>query len=172
MPAGVSLHQIVTEPLVAALLATLTTPARRTVRLSELAPIPARLPSREDNPVLAAAIDLAAQRAGVSVRHFPHGTDDDMLALIGANPQSWTVFYPAKARTLARTAPRGVAFRRITVPRITIITSLAIRDDFPRRPRLPPCLPQVRACKLTKHGDDVPVREALTSRVTPRKLAG
>jgi hypothetical protein len=34
----------------------------------------------------------------------------DMLALIGANPPSWTVFYPAKARTLARTFLQ--AFRR------------------------------------------------------------
>jgi DNA-binding transcriptional LysR family regulator len=131
LPSGLSLHQIVTEPLVAALPATLTTPARRTVRLSELASVPARLPSREENPVLAAAIDLASQRTGVSVRRLPHGTDDDMLALIGANPPSWTVFYPAKARTLARTAPRGVAFRRITAPQITVTTSLAIRDDSP-----------------------------------------
>ena len=131
LPSGLSLHQIVTEPLVAALPATLTTPARRTVRLSELASVPARLPSREENPVLAAAIDLASQRTGVGVRRLPHGTDEDMLALIGANPPSWTVFYPAKARTLARAAPRGVAFRRITSPQITITTSLAIRDDSP-----------------------------------------
>jgi DNA-binding transcriptional LysR family regulator len=131
LPGGLSLHQIVTEPLVAALPAALTTPARRTVRLAELAPVPARLPSREANRVLAAAIDLAGQRAGVSVRRLPHGTDDDMLALIGANPPSWTVFYPAKARILGRTAPRGVAFRRITAPQITITTSLAIRDDSP-----------------------------------------
>jgi DNA-binding transcriptional LysR family regulator len=129
LPSGLSLHQVVTEPLVAALPAALTTPARRTVRLAELASAPARLPSREDNPVLAAAIDHASQRAGVTVRRLPHGTDDDMLALIGASPPSWTVFYPAKARTLARTAPRGVAFRRITAPQITITTSLAIRDD-------------------------------------------
>jgi DNA-binding transcriptional LysR family regulator len=126
---GMSLHQIVTEPLVAALSATLTTPARRTVRLAELASAPARLPSRAANPVLAAAIDLAGQRAGVSIRRVPHGSDDDMLALIGANPPSWTVFYPAKARTLARAAPRGVAFRRITSPQITVTTSLAVRDD-------------------------------------------
>ena len=131
LPGGLSLHQVVTEPLIAALPAALTTPARRTVRLSELASIPARLPSREENPVLAAAIDLAGQRAGVSVRRLPPGTDDDMLALIGAHPTSWTVYYPAKAWTLARTAPRGVAFRRISAPRITITTSLAIRDDSP-----------------------------------------
>lgn len=131
LPSGLSLHQIVTESLVAALSAALTTPARRTVRLSELAAVPARLPSREDNPVLAAAIDLAGQRAGVCVRRLPHGTDDDMLALIGASPPSWTVFYPAKAKTLARTAPLGVAFRRITSPQVTITTSLAIRDDSP-----------------------------------------
>jgi DNA-binding transcriptional LysR family regulator len=131
LPSGLSLHQIVTEPLVAALPAALTTPARRTVRFSELASVPARLPSREANPVLAAAIDLAGQRAGVSVRRLPHGTDDDMLALIGANPPSWTVFYPARARTLVRAAPRGVAFRRITAPPVTVTTSLAIRDDSP-----------------------------------------
>jgi DNA-binding transcriptional LysR family regulator len=131
LPAGLSLHQIVTEPLVAALPAALTTPARRTVRLPELATIPARLPARKENPVLAAAIDLASQRAGVSVRRLPNGADDDMLALIGASPTSWTAFYPAKARTLARTAPRGVAFRRIAAPQITITTSLVIRDDSP-----------------------------------------
>jgi DNA-binding transcriptional LysR family regulator len=131
LPSGLSLHQVVTEPLVAALPAALTMPGRRTVRLAELATAPARLPSREANPVLAAAIDHASQRAGVSIRRVPHGTDDDMLALIGASPPSWTVFYPAKARTLARTAPRGVAFRRITAPQITITTSLAIRDDSP-----------------------------------------
>jgi DNA-binding transcriptional LysR family regulator len=131
LPDGLSLHHIVTEPLIAALPATLTTPARRTVRLAELAAVPARLPSREANPVLAAAIALAGQRAGVSVRRLPHGADDDMLALIGSNPPSWTVFYPAKARTLAQTAPRGVAFRRITAPQITITTSLAVREDSP-----------------------------------------
>jgi hypothetical protein len=81
--------------------------------------------------MLAAAIDLAGQRAVVRLRRIPHGTDDDMLALIGASPPSWTVFYPAKAKTLARTAPRGVAFRRITSPQITITTSLAIRDNSP-----------------------------------------
>jgi DNA-binding transcriptional LysR family regulator len=131
LPAGLSLHQIVTEPLVAALPAALTTAARRTVRLPELASIPARLPSRKENPALAAAIDLASQRAGVSVRRLPNGADDDMLALIGASPPSWTAFYPAKARALARTAPRGVAFRRIAAPQITITTSLVIRDDSP-----------------------------------------
>jgi hypothetical protein len=111
--------------------AALTTAARRTVRLPELASIPARLPSRKENPALAAAIDLASQRAGVSVRRLPNGADDDMLALIGASPPSWTAFYPAKARALARTAPRGVAFRRIAAPQITITTSLVIRDDSP-----------------------------------------
>ena len=131
LPAGLSLHEIVTEPLVAALPAALTTPARRTVRLPELASIPARLPSRQENPVLAAAIDLASQRAGVSVRRLPNGTDEDMMALIGASPPSWTAFYPAKARTLARAASRGVAFRRIAAPPITITTSLVIRDDSP-----------------------------------------
>ena len=131
LPGGLSLHQIITEPLVAALPAALTAPARRTVRLPELASVPARLPAREENPVLAAAIDHASQRAGVTVRRLPHGTDDDMLALIGSSPPSWTVFYPAKARTLARTAPRGVAFRRITAPQVTVTTSLAIRDDSP-----------------------------------------
>jgi DNA-binding transcriptional LysR family regulator len=131
LPRGLSLHQIVTEPLVAALPAALTTPARRTVRLSELAAVPVRLPSRAENPVLAAAIDLAGQRAGVTVRRLPHGTDDDMLALIGANPPSWTVFYPAKATALARTAPRGVAFRRIAAPQVTVTTSLVVRDEAP-----------------------------------------
>ena len=52
-----------------------------------------------------------------------------MLALIGANPPSWTIFYPAKAAALARTAPRGVAFRRIAAPQVTVTTSLVIRDD-------------------------------------------
>ena len=129
LPGGLSLHEIVTEPLIAALPAALTTSARRTVRLTELVTLPARLPSRDDNPVLAAAIDRASQRSGVSLRCLPGGTDDDMLALIGSGPPSWTVFYPAKARTLTRTAPRGVAFRRIVAPKITITTSVAIRDD-------------------------------------------
>jgi DNA-binding transcriptional LysR family regulator len=129
LPGGLSLHELVTEPLVAALPAALTTSARRTVRLMELASLPARLPSRDENPVLAAAIDLASQRAGLSVIRLPGGTDDDMLALIGTGPPSWTVFYPAKARTLARTAPRGVAFRRIAAPQVTITTSVAVRDD-------------------------------------------
>jgi DNA-binding transcriptional LysR family regulator len=130
LPDGFSLHEIVTEPLIAALPASLTAPARRTVRFKELAALPARLPSPEENPVLAAAIDLASQRAGLSLRRLPRGTDDDMLALIGVGSPSWTVFYPAKAWTLARTTPRGVAFRRITAPQVTITTSLAIRDDF------------------------------------------
>jgi DNA-binding transcriptional LysR family regulator len=130
-PAGLSIHEIVTDPLVAALPAALTTPARRTVRLAELAPLPARLPSRGENPALAAAIDRGCQRAGVSVRRIPGGTDDDMLALIGSGAPSWTVFYPVKARTLARAAPRGVAFRRIAAPPVTVTTSLAIRDDSP-----------------------------------------
>ena len=129
LPGGLSLHELVTEPLVAALPAALTTSARRTVRLIELASLPARLPSRDENPVLAAAIDLASQRAGLNIIRLPGGTDDDMLALIGTGPPSWTVFYPAKARTLARTAPRGVAFRRIAAPQVTITTSVAVRDD-------------------------------------------
>ena len=129
LPGGLSLHELVTEPLVAALPAALTTSARRTVRLMELASLPARLPSRDENPVLAAAIDLASQRAGLNIIRLPGGTDDDMLALIGTGPPSWTVFYPAKARTLARIAPRGVAFRRIAAPPVTITTSVAVRDD-------------------------------------------
>jgi DNA-binding transcriptional LysR family regulator len=129
LPGGLSLHELVTEPLVAALPAALTTSARRTVRLIELASLPARLPSRDENPVLAAAIDLASQRAGLNIIRLPGGTDDDMLALIGTGTPSWTIFYPAKARTLARIAPRGVAFRRIAAPPVTITTSVAVRDD-------------------------------------------
>lgn len=59
--------EVVTEPLVAALPIALTTRARRTVRLAELAALPARLPSRDENPVLAAAID----REGLNVQEAP-----------------------------------------------------------------------------------------------------
>lgn len=131
LPEGVERVPVLSETLVAALPAVRTTPRRRTVRLSELAPMPARLPEREENPVLLDALSAAFQRVGVSLRRIPSGTDEDMLALIASGPPSWTVFYPHKAELLRRQSPHGVALRRIVSPPVSVVTHIALRNDNP-----------------------------------------
>jgi DNA-binding transcriptional LysR family regulator len=131
LPEGVERIPVLSEALVAALPAVRTTPRRRTVRLSELAAMPARLPGREQNPVLHDALSAACQHAGVSLQRIPSGTDEDMLALIASGPPSWTVFYPHKAELLRRQSPRGVVLRRIVSPPVSVVTYIAVRNDNP-----------------------------------------
>jgi DNA-binding transcriptional LysR family regulator len=131
LPEGAERIPVLSEALVAALPAVRTTPRRRTVRLSELAAMPARLPGREQNPVLHDALSAACQHAGVSLQRIPSGTDEDMLALIASGPPSWTVFYPHKAELLRRQSPRGVVLRRIASPPVSVVTYIAVRNDNP-----------------------------------------
>jgi hypothetical protein len=93
--------------------------------------MPARLPRRDQNAVLSDALIAACQRIGMPLRRIAGGTDEDMLALIATGPPSWTVFYPRKAEVLARQLPRGVAFRRIVSPPVTVTTSVITRTDSP-----------------------------------------
>jgi DNA-binding transcriptional LysR family regulator len=106
LPDGVERIPLISEALIAALPATHTTSRRRTVRLDELAAMPARLPERDQNPVLLDSLSAAYQRVGATLRSIPAGTDEDMLALIATGPPSWTVFYPHKAELLDRQSPR------------------------------------------------------------------
>jgi DNA-binding transcriptional LysR family regulator len=122
---------ILTEPLIAALPTSCTTLRRRTVRLDELVTMPARLPERDQNPVLIEALNAATQHIHRTLRPIPAGTDDDMLALIATGRPSWTVFYPRRAEQLARQSAHGVAFRRIVAPQVTVTTSLFLRRDHP-----------------------------------------
>jgi DNA-binding transcriptional LysR family regulator len=131
LPDGVQCATVITEPLVAALPSGRTTPRRTTIRLGDLASMPARLPRRDQNAVLSDALIAACQRIGTPLRRIAGGTDEDMLALIATGPPSWTVFYPRKAEVLARQLPRGVAFRRIVSPPVTVTTSVITRTDSP-----------------------------------------
>jgi hypothetical protein len=122
---------VLTERLVAALPAGHTKPRRSTVHLADLASMPARLPRPDQNAVLSDVLGAACQRIGTPLRRIAGGTDEDMLALIATGPPSWTVFYPRKAEVLARQRPRGVAFRRIVSPPVTVTMSVITRDDSP-----------------------------------------
>jgi DNA-binding transcriptional LysR family regulator len=129
LPEGVERTPVLTETLIAALPATHTAPQRRTIRLADLATMPARLPGHEENPVLLEALTAACQRIGMTLERVPAGTDEDMLAVIANGPPSWTVFYPHKAELLARQPLPAVAFRRITAPPISVATSIVARAD-------------------------------------------
>jgi len=126
---GLERIPVLSEALIAALPTTYTTPRRRNIRLDDLAAMPARLPERDQNPVLVNALMAACQRIGRTLRCIPAGTDEDMLALIATGPPSWTIFYPHKAELLARQSPRGIAFRRVVAPPVTVTTSLVIPTD-------------------------------------------
>jgi DNA-binding transcriptional LysR family regulator len=128
---GLERIPVICESLIAALPAARTTVRRRTVRLDELATMPARLPERDQNPVLMDALSCACQRIGLTLSTLPAGADEDMLALIAAGSPSWTVFYPQKAQILARRLLRGVALRRIVAPAVNITTSIVTRTDSP-----------------------------------------
>jgi DNA-binding transcriptional LysR family regulator len=131
LPAGIERITVASEALIAALPASCTTPRRRTVRLGEIAPLPARVPDPTQNPVISEALSIAFRHAGTDIKRVPAGTDQDMLALIANGPPTWTVFYPRQADLLARQPARGVAFRRIVSPTVTITTSVMTRADSP-----------------------------------------
>lgn len=131
LPDGIVYVPVLSQALIAALPAARTTPRRRTVRLAELAAMPARLPERDQNPALLDPLTAAFQHAGLTLRRIPPGSDEDMLALISTGAPSWTVFYPHKAQLLARQPLRGVALRRIATPPVTVTTSIALRTDSP-----------------------------------------
>jgi DNA-binding transcriptional LysR family regulator len=128
---GLERTPVFRENLIAALPAVRTTVRRSTVRLEELAAMPARLPERDQNPVLLDALSCACQSIGVTLSTIPAGADEDMLALIAAGLPSWTVFYPQKAQILARRSLRGVALRRIVAPAVSVTTSIVTRTDSP-----------------------------------------
>jgi DNA-binding transcriptional LysR family regulator len=131
LPGGFQRTPVLTESLIAALPAVRTTPRRRTIRLADLAAMPARVPEHEQNPVLLDALAASCQRIGTTLERIPAGPDEDMLALIANGPPSWTVFYPHKAELLARQPLSAVAFRRITAPPVIITTSILARTDNP-----------------------------------------
>jgi DNA-binding transcriptional LysR family regulator len=132
LPEGLTRTPVLTETLIAALPATHTTPRRRTIRLADLAKMPARLPEHEENPVLLDVLTAACQRIGMTLERASAGPDEDMLALIANEPPSWTVFYPNKAGLLARQPLPAVAFRRISAPSVSVATSIVARTDDPR----------------------------------------
>ena len=86
----------IAESLVAALPATQTTARRRTIRLADLAAMPARLPERHENPALLDALVTGCRRIGVNLKRIPAGADEDMLALIANGPPSWTSSTPRR----------------------------------------------------------------------------
>ncbi len=131
LPTGIESSPVLSECLFAAVPAARTNSRRSTVRLRDLTDMPVRLPTRRDSPALADALAKAYGQLGASVERIDSGADEDMLALIGIGPPSWTVFYPHKARLLERQAPPGVALRRIVAPRIVVTTFLATRANNP-----------------------------------------
>jgi DNA-binding transcriptional LysR family regulator len=163
LPEGVQRTPVLTETLIAALPASHTTPRRRTIHLGDLATMPARLPEHERNPALVDALASGCQRIGMTLERVPAGTDEDMLALIGNGPPSWTVFYPHKAELLARQPLPAVAFRRITAPPITITTSIVTQTDNPRAQAFTDTFRTIAAANGNYFTDPVAQRRAYRS---------
>ncbi|WP_167471901.1 LysR substrate-binding domain-containing protein [Nocardia arthritidis] len=139
---GLDLLPVWEDSLVAALPAAHPLAEGESVALAELAALPLRIVTREQNPYLVDLVVEACRATGSEPVLGPaFTTDQDTLAAIGNGKPSWTVFYAAKAEILY--APR-IAFRPIVSPALTIQTYLAVRPSAAAS-RLAPLL---AACDL------------------------
>ncbi|MFE3936894.1 LysR substrate-binding domain-containing protein [Streptomyces goshikiensis] len=119
------------EELVAALPARHPLAADPEVAAADLAGLPLRIATHEENPPLVKAVTAACRAAGFEPNPGPAFTNDqDTLAAIAAGRPAWTVYYAAQAAI--QPAP-GVAFRPFAAPAPTVPTSLAVRPHPPSR---------------------------------------
>lgn len=113
---GLRLHPVWEDLVVAAVPAAHPLATHPRVALSQLATLPLRIVAREVNPPLVDLLLAACRAHGFEPRRGPAaGNDQDMLAAIGANPATWTVYYAAQAEMLSAQAAR-VAFVTIDPP--------------------------------------------------------
>jgi len=122
---GLRLQPVWEDLLVAVLPATHPLATHPRVTLSQLAELPLRIVAREVNPPLVDLLLAACRSAGFEPQQRPAaGSDQDLLAAIGAGPATWTVYYTAQAEMLSAQAA-GVAFVTIDPP-LRMLTSLAL----------------------------------------------
>jgi DNA-binding transcriptional LysR family regulator len=122
---GLRLQPVWEDLLVAAVPAAHPLARRPRVALSQLAALPLRMVAREANPPLVDLLLAACRADGFEPRLEPAaGNDQDMLAEIGANPATWTVYYAAQAEMLSAQSA-GIAFVTIDPP-LRMSTSLAL----------------------------------------------
>jgi DNA-binding transcriptional LysR family regulator len=122
---GLRVESVWEDLLVAALPAAHPLMRHPQVALSDLAALPLRMVAREVNPALVDLLLGACRADGFEpLLGPPAGNDQDMLAAIGADPATWTVYYKAQAEMLS-TQAAGVAFVTIDPP-LRMPTSLAV----------------------------------------------
>lgn len=128
---GLELLPLWEEELVAALPARHPLAAEAEVALADLAGLPLRIATREENPPVVDAVTAACEAAGFEpILGPPFTNDQDTLAAIAAGRPTWTVYYAAQAAI--QPAP-CVAFRPFTTHAPTVPTFLAVRPDPPSR---------------------------------------
>lgn len=126
---GLELLPLWEDPLMVALPARHDLAVRGVIDMAELAGLPLRLASRQQNPTLRDLITRSCREAGFEPEFGPEfTTDQDTLAAIGFGKPSWTVFYAPQAEQLP--VP-GVVFRPLRDPAPAMRAYLAVRPDPP-----------------------------------------
>lgn len=137
--AGLELIPVWTEELLVGLPVSHPLAAREKVQLADLAAVPLRVAAVDRNPPLRRLLETACAAAGFTPSIIEMSTGlQDVLAVIGAAPATWSVFY---AGQVARQRSATVAFRSV-LPPLMMPTYLAVLDTA-RSGELAPLL---RAC--------------------------
>ncbi|MEU6393008.1 LysR substrate-binding domain-containing protein [Streptomyces sp. NPDC046939] len=124
---GLRLLPLWDDPLMVALPASHALAAHNRLDLADLADLPLRLTSREENAVLFDTVVTACRAAGFEPAFGPPLTHlQDTLAEIGAGTPGWTLLYPMAARTVSS---RRVTLLPLEGNPVTMRMSLAVREN-------------------------------------------
>ncbi|WP_432588469.1 LysR family transcriptional regulator [Streptomyces sp. HD1123-B1] len=152
---GLRLLTLWYDPLVVALPTSHPLAERGSLDLADLAALPLRVASRNENPVLFDTVLSACRKAGFEPALGPPSTRlQDTLAEIGAGSGGWTPVYPTAAGTISS---RRIALLPLHGEPITIRMFLALREsaDPERLELLTATSAQVRQ-KVAKEGWRIP----------------
>ncbi|MEJ7650703.1 MAG: LysR substrate-binding domain-containing protein [Nakamurella sp.] len=124
--AGLELIPVWTEELLVGLPVSHPLAAREKVELADLAGVPLRVAAVDRNPPLRRLLENACAAAGFTPSIIEMATGlQDVLAVIGAAPATWSVFY---ASQVARQRSATVTFRSV-LPPLMMPTHLAVRES-------------------------------------------
>ncbi|MEV8454156.1 LysR family transcriptional regulator [Streptomyces sp. NPDC052095] len=124
---GLHLFTLWYDPLMVALPVAHPLAGRARLDLAELAGLPLRIASREENQVLFDAVTAACRTAGFEPTLGPPFAGlQNTLAEIGAGADGWTLVYPTAAETVSS---RRIALLPLNGEPITIRMLLALREN-------------------------------------------